>query len=254
LEESIMSDKAKVLVIDDEPIVCLSCEKVLSSEGHSVQSAYTGEEAMAKLNLAAYDLVITDLKIPDQNGLVLLKTIKADHPDTDVVMITGYPSVDTAREAMKLGASDYIPKPLTPDIITELVSKSLSRRSFTIVEETVEEAQESAEMPAVEHHESGSWLTRTEDGQALLGFTPGAWLRSGQLVYIELPSEGEKVERGKVFARVLTGEGKIHELLSPVDGIVVEVNEQANDDLIASSREPEKSEWLMKLVAVEESQ
>ena len=248
-----MSTKAKVLVVDDEPIVCLSCEKVLASEGHKVQSAKSGEEALQKLDSNEYDLVITDLKIPDQSGLSLLENIKSYHPATDVVMITGFPSVETAREAMKLGASDYVPKPLTPDMILNLVSQSMRRKSFAIVEERVEEEKADAELDGIEHHESGSWSKTTEEGKAVLGFSPGAWLRVGKMIYIELPAEGEKVERGKTFARVLTSDGAIHELASPVEGTVIEVNDKANDELIASSKHPESSRWLMKLVTIEPS-
>ena len=243
-----MSGKAKVLVVDDEPIVCMSCEKVLTSDGHNVQSANTSRDALKKLGDNAYDLVIADIKIPDQNGLVLLKSIKADYPETDVVMITGYPSVETAREAMKLGASDYLPKPLTPDMISNLVLNSLRRRNFAIVEEPLTEAKE--DFADVTHDESGSWVKETTDGKAFLGFAPGAWLRSGKMIYVELPTLDEKIAKGETFAKVLCSDGAIHELRSPVDGTVVEVNESVNEELVASSRQPETSEWLMKIATV----
>jgi CheY-like chemotaxis protein/glycine cleavage system H lipoate-binding protein len=243
-----MSSKAKVLVVDDEPIVCMSCEKVLSSDGHNVQSANTSRDALRKLDDNAYDLVIADIKIPDQNGLVLLRNIKAEYPETDVVMITGYPSVETAREAMKLGASDYLPKPLTPDMISDLVLNSMRRKNFAIVEEPVTDTAD--ELVDVNHDESGSWVKETADGKAVLGFAPGAWLRSGKMIYVELPAMNENIAKGETFAKVLCSDGTIHELLSPVDGTVVEVNEKVNEELVASSRQPETSEWLMKIATV----
>ena len=123
-----MSSKANILVIDDELIILESCNRILSEDGYNVQAAQTGTEGLQKLRKEKFDIVLTDLKMPDISGMEVLKRIMRSHPDIVVVMITGYSTVQTAVEAMKLGAYDYIPKPFTPEELEEAVSKALEKR------------------------------------------------------------------------------------------------------------------------------
>jgi len=120
--------KAKILVIDDEEIVHESCNRILGGEGYVVEKAFTGQEGLKKMEKKSYDLVITDLKMPGISGMEALKKIKDDNPDIGIIMITGYSTAETAVEAMKLGAFDYLPKPFTPDELTSVVSKALEKR------------------------------------------------------------------------------------------------------------------------------
>ena len=118
----------KILVVDDEQTVCNSIKKILSRKGYSVDNSLNAEEAMMKIKSTSYDLVITDMKMPKISGLELLEIVKDYYPELEVVLITGYASVDTAIEAMKLGASDYLPKPFTPDELIEIAEKAIKKR------------------------------------------------------------------------------------------------------------------------------
>lgn len=120
--------KAKILVIDDERIIHESCARVLTVKGHSVNCAYTAQEGFAKIRESSYDLVIIDVKMPGISGMEALKKIKADNPEIEIIMITGYPTPETAVGAMKLGAFDYLPKPFTPDELITVVSKALEKK------------------------------------------------------------------------------------------------------------------------------
>ena len=124
--------KATILVIDDEAIVQESCKRILGPEGYRVETAYTGQEGFGKLAEASYDLVITDLKMPGISGMEALKKIKHDDPDIGIIMITGYATAETAVEAMKLGAFDYLPKPFTPDELLVTVSKALEKKKVIL--------------------------------------------------------------------------------------------------------------------------
>ncbi|MEK7271763.1 MAG: response regulator, partial [Nitrospirota bacterium] len=109
----------KILVIDDEPIVRTSCIRSLSPEGYEVKSASSGKEALELLENEPFNLVLLDLKMPDMDGIEVLKKIKDTWPDTKVVMITGYSTVETAVKTLKLGAFSYLEKPFTPDTLLE---------------------------------------------------------------------------------------------------------------------------------------
>jgi len=120
-----MKDRKNVLVIDDEPIVLDSCRRILKQEGFDVNGAFNGREGLKKIEEDKYDAVLVDWKLPEIDGMEVLRIIKKNHPEVIVVMITGYPSVESAVKAMKLGVSDYVSKPFTPDELKETIIKAI---------------------------------------------------------------------------------------------------------------------------------
>jgi DNA-binding response OmpR family regulator len=115
----------KILVVDDEETVCQSIKKILSRKGYSVEKAHSADEAVKKIGDSTFDLVITDLMMPKTNGIELLQIIKDHYPELEVVMITGYASIESAVKATKLGAASYLPKPFTPDELTKITEEAL---------------------------------------------------------------------------------------------------------------------------------
>ncbi len=121
--------KGKILVIDDEDIVRLSCSRTLVPEGYELKMANNGAEGLKLLEEESFDLVLTDLKMPNMDGIEVLANIKGKWPATDVVIVTGYQTVETAVKAIKLGAFDYIEKPFTPDALIATVSNVFKIRN-----------------------------------------------------------------------------------------------------------------------------
>lgn len=122
----------RILVVDDEEIVCESVKRILEEEGYEVESALSGREAFEKMSETPFDIVITDLKMPGIDGMEVLRTIRRDYPNTIVIMITGFSTVETAVEAMKLGAFDYIPKPFTPDEVSVVIKKAIEQKNLLL--------------------------------------------------------------------------------------------------------------------------
>jgi len=120
----------RILVVDDEMIVCESCKRILEEEGYEVEAALSGKEAFEKMKANSFDIVITDLKMPGIDGMEVLRTFRKEYPDSIIIMITGFSTVETAVEAMKLGAFDYIPKPFTPDEVSIVVKKAIEKKSL----------------------------------------------------------------------------------------------------------------------------
>ncbi len=118
----------RVLVVDDEEIARRNLEHILSKEGYLVATAASGVEALALLAQRSFDVVLTDLKMEKVNGLELLATVKETSPDVEVILITGYATVDSAVRAMKQGASDYIAKPFQLDEVRAAIHRSLERK------------------------------------------------------------------------------------------------------------------------------
>lgn len=119
--------KAVTLVVDDEQIVQESVRRILEEQGFRVDTAYRVDEALDLLKKTTYDLILTDLMMPDQNGLELVQAAMRDYPNTGIIMFTGYPSVASAVESIKLGALDYLPKPFTPEELLEVTERALSK-------------------------------------------------------------------------------------------------------------------------------
>ncbi|MBW1675087.1 MAG: response regulator [Deltaproteobacteria bacterium] len=124
LPEEVPAPVSEILVIDDEVVVGNSIRKILTPKGYHVEHAETPDAAMEILSERPVDMVLLDMKIPGVKGLDLLRTIKEENPTTPVVMITGYATVETAVESIKLGATDYVPKPFTPNEIHQAVERS----------------------------------------------------------------------------------------------------------------------------------
>ena len=120
----------RILVVDDEMIVCESCKRILEEERYEVETALSGKEAFDKMKANPFDIVITDLKMPGIDGMEVLKTFRKEYPDSIIIMITGFSTVETAVEAMKLGAFDYIPKPFTPDEVSIVVKRAIEKKSL----------------------------------------------------------------------------------------------------------------------------
>lgn len=119
-----------ILVVDDDASLRRVTQVQLEDEGYTVATAPSGEEALTVLARKPQDLVITDLSMPDMSGVDLLRTIRLDYPETTVVLVTAFGSVASAVEAMRLGAFDYITKPVNPDSLRFVVAKALEHLSL----------------------------------------------------------------------------------------------------------------------------
>ncbi len=139
-----MNNKPQVLVIDDDAVVGRSFHRVLSGKGYEVSTALSGEDALHTMENKEFDVVFTDIKMPGMDGLEVTERIKAKCPWTPVVVVTGYGTAENEARASILGASGFVRKPLTPEIIESITLKALSGAN------TVAKPETRAETPAVE--------------------------------------------------------------------------------------------------------
>lgn len=136
-----MTPPINILVVDDEAGICLNVEKILAKNNYHVTSAYSAKDALEIMSRQKFELVISDIVMPQMNGLQFLKSMKESWPGTKAVMMTAYASTDTAVKAIRLGALDYLPKPFTPDELRSLVEQALAGR---LIEAKVSEAEKKA--------------------------------------------------------------------------------------------------------------
>lgn len=122
---------AKILVVDDEENIRAFITEALELDGHTLSQAANGEEALRVLGRQAIEIIVTDLKMPVMSGIELVRRVKAEHPSIEIIVLTAYGTVDSAVEAMKLGAFDYLQKPLkSPSVLRQLVKRAAEQKSI----------------------------------------------------------------------------------------------------------------------------
>jgi len=114
-----------ILIVDDEPIVQESIRDWLKDAGYQVATAESGEEALELIEKQDFSVMIVDVRLPGKTGITVLKEVKALRPEIKSIIITAYPSTELAAEAMKLGAIDYLIKPIAPDDLERLIRETL---------------------------------------------------------------------------------------------------------------------------------
>ncbi len=125
-----MADKMSIMIVDDEKIIRESFLYWFEKYGHRVEAAASGMEALEKLEKSPFEVLFVDIKMPGMNGIELLGKVKEEYPDTTVIIITAYGSIETAVEAMKMGAADYLLKPFKPEQLSLVMEKVTQQRKL----------------------------------------------------------------------------------------------------------------------------
>src|SRR5215218_3009525 len=121
---------SNILIVDDEQSYRQLLSLVFEGDGHSIRTASNGREALALLQEDAADVIISDVKMPDMDGIEMLRSVRETHPDLGVILMTAFASVETAREAFKLGADDFIQKPFDVEELKLIVRKTLEKQAL----------------------------------------------------------------------------------------------------------------------------
>lgn len=124
----------RVLVVDDEKTLAEGCRRLLAEQGYDVSVALTGREALERISKETFDVILLDLRLGDFDGITILEKVRAEKPDTDVVIITGYPSIETAAKALRFGARDYLEKPFDPERVVAALENIMKRRAEELLE------------------------------------------------------------------------------------------------------------------------
>ena len=255
--------KARILCVDDESVILDSFRRILVLDGYCVDTVETGKEALGLIQTHSYDFVFTDLKMPEMDGLEVTKSVKHIRPDIDVVIITGFATVETAVECMKFGAMDYVQKPFTEDELLEFVKKLLIKREdrisktlkpkvhITQLRENLSGSAPEFQIPGgVFISEGHCWANVSEDGLVKIGLDDFAKKIIGKIDSIELPNLGMVVKKGQSLYTVNQGQKSLS-FKSPVSGKVKEVNKFINDELDSLNLSPYEINWICTIDADE---
>lgn len=253
--------KARILAVDDEEVILDSFRKILVMDGYSVDTVETGQEALGLIQRHHYDFVFTDLKMPEMDGLDVCKSVKYLRPDIDVIIITGYATIETAVETMKFGAMDYVQKPFTGDELLDMVKKFVIRRQDRISKQIKPQVHitqigdteltssvEFAIPGGVFISEGHCWASLDPDGRVYVGIDDFAKKIIGTVDVLEFPNLGMVVSKGQHLFSVKQGTHSIP-FNSPISGKVESVNKTLLNDLERLESTTYYKNWFCRIDA-----
>ena len=247
---------ARILCVDDEDVILDSFRKILVLDGYSVDTVTTGQEALGLVQSHAYDFVFTDLKMPAMDGVEVVKAVKHLRPDIDVVIITGYATVETAVECMKHGAMDYVQKPFTEEELLAFTKKALIKRQdriakllkpsvhITHLPEAARVRKGEFSIPGGAMISAGhTWANMAQDGSVKVGVDDFAKKLIGPVDAIDFPSIGMTVKAGQPLFGLRQKNRKV-QFNSPVSGRVIKTNVLLGEDCEALEMTPYQKNWV----------
>jgi len=248
--------KARILAVDDEAIILDSFRKILVVAGYSIDTVEKGREALGLIRKHDYDFVFTDLKMPEMDGLEVTKAVKHLRPDIDVIVITGYASIETAVETMKYGAMDYVQKPFTEDELIDFFNKCRIKRkdrierqmkpTVRLITPSTKESGSKREfnVPAgIFISRNHTWVNMEMNGTARVGIDDFVRKTMAKIDGVELPKLNTKIGKGEPLFSIRHGSHTIN-ISSPISGKVTLLNEEhvEHPEWIASK--PFELSWM----------
>jgi CheY-like chemotaxis protein len=248
--------KARILAVDDESIILDSFRKILVVAGYSIDTVEKGREALGLIRKRDYDFVFTDLKMPEMDGLEVTKAVKHLRPDIDVIVITGYASIETAVETMKYGAMDYVQKPFTEDELIVFFNKCLIKRKDRIerqMKPTVRLITPSTKESGSQHEfnvpagifvsQNHTWVNIEMNGTARVGLDDFVRKTIKNIDAVELPALNKNIKKGEVLFSIKHNSHTIN-ISSPISGKVTVLNAEhvEHPEWIASK--PFELSWM----------
>jgi CheY-like chemotaxis protein/glycine cleavage system H lipoate-binding protein len=236
-----MPPKIKVLVVDDEPVVCAGISRALQRHGYDVETILDATGALDRVRQTPYDVIFVDIMMPRMNGLELLGRLRAHQVDARILVITGLGAARHAVEAFRVGAFDFITKPFTSDELLSATMRAASRPA--------ERCASLPAPPAPQTYRLGthSWVRLVEEGHALVGIQECFQQTAGRLVSVDLPNEGDELVQGELVARARGEAGGVFTVWSPISGRVVEANLGLSQNPALANTDPYGEGWLVRV-------
>ncbi|MGH7491912.1 MAG: response regulator [bacterium] len=247
---------ARILAVDDEPVVLNSFRKILVVAGYAVDTVESGREALGLVQKNKYDFVFTDLKMPEMDGLDVVKGVKHFSPETDVVMITGYATIESAVNAMKFGALDYVQKPFTEDELVEFTKKCLMRR-YDRMEKHLKPVVRLLTSERPHEHEfvlpggvfisaGHVWASVSVPGLVRVGIDDFARKMIGRIDAIAFPDQGQHIKKGEPLF-CIQQDGRKAIFKSPITGRVHLINAELVHNLAWLEKQLYEKGWICSL-------
>ena len=251
--------QARILAVDDEKIVLDSLRKMLTLGGYSIDTVESGPEALGLIGKRDYDFVFTDLKMPGMDGVEVTKAVRHLRPDIDVIIITGYGTIETAVETVQSGAMDYVEKPFTEDELLAFVKTALIKRqarqeergrhTIRVLKPGTSESKSKFELnvPAGAFvSPQHAWATIELNGTVRIGLDDLIRKVFGKIDGVELPETGRKIEQDQPLFAVTYGDFRLT-IAAPLSGTIIAVNAEHTEHPEWLAIKPFELSWVCRI-------
>lgn len=244
-----MSSEPEILIVEDEPVVTRAASRSLETLGLRYSAAGDVGEANSELDKHPFKVVITDLKLPGVSGFDLLEIALRMSPPPQVIVITGYATIDNALESFRRGAFDFIPKPFDVPELLGVVKRAL--RYFARIE-SGEPSTPIRRGQRASRHFLGrhSWAMLEADGSATLGVAETFPGLTGELATVEFPMAGEGTVQGQCFCQLCSRDQLVHRVWAPLSGQLITTNSEVVTHIDLIDRDPFQTGWLTRIIPV----
>jgi len=251
--------KARILAVDDEETILNSFRKILVLAGYAIDTVERGSEALGLIRKNDYDFIFTDLKMPEMDGVELTKAAKHLRPDIDIIVITGYASIETAVETVKHGAMAYMEKPFTEDELLEFLKTALIKRQdnlakqmrhkIRLIKPGTRESRSKYELnvpSGVFISPQHAWAKIEMNGNVRIG--PDDLIRKifDNIDEVELPQAGQVIARGQPLFSIKYSDFSL-DIPSPLSGKITSVNSEHSEHPEWLSIKPFELSWMCGL-------
>lgn len=245
-----MSKQADIIVIDDEQVIIDSVTKLCSAEGWQVESALDAVTGLQMIQRKQYQLIISDIMMPDLDGFEFLEKIIENNIQTPVIITTGYSTVENAVRSLNSGAIDYLAKPFTVDELISTVQRGLNYNQ--IMQSAGNETTPYIPCPP-KYYRIGycSWANIEEDGSLKIGITDLFLQTIDKIQRIEIFNIDQEIIQGNVCAHIETSDQLIHGILSPITGKIIKQNQSILTECSLLEKDPYFEGWIYTIIPSE---
>jgi len=253
------SPKARILAVDDEKIILDSLRKMLVLGGYSIDTVESGEEALGLVSKRDYDFLFTDLKMPGMDGVEVTKAVKHLRPDIDVIVITGYGTIESAVETVQYGAMDYVEKPFTEDELLAFVKTAVIKRQARLEKQVRHKVR--LVKPGIGESKSrfelnvpaGAFISRQHawarielNGAVRIGLDDLIRKIFRHVDNVNLPETGRKIAKGETLFSITYGDYSLN-IPSPISGTVISVNSEHSEHPEWLAIKPFELSWMCRV-------
>jgi CheY-like chemotaxis protein/glycine cleavage system H lipoate-binding protein len=235
-----MVDSREVLIVEDEPVVLKVAGMALHANAIEYREASDVASATELLARNPFKVVVTDLKLPGASGFEILDVVRKMTPRPQVIIITGYATIENALESFQLGSFDFIPKPFDVEELVGVVSRALRFSESPQTDEVV--------LPNQYFLGRHSWARLEPDGVATLGAAETITSVCGPIGSIDCNDLGDPTTQGECFCRLIGRDGFAHRVWAPLSGQTIALNSKLRDDFETLRREPLAAGWLARVI------
>jgi len=241
-----------ILIIDDEEVIVDAINRIANFNEYTTASATNPRDALRLLEETTFNLIITDIMMPEMNGFQFLDIVNQMNITTPVIMTTGYSTLENAVEALYKGAIAFVPKPFTLEELTSVFKRGMEYSKIFDKYSTESDDDNLLSIvpcpPRYSRLGFDSWMNEEFEGTVKIGVTDLFLNSVGTLDTIELMSIDENIHQGNSALKIIDSNEDMHQVLAPISGKIINVNDKITENINLLAKDPYFDGWIYTII------